>query len=194
MEIQNFSQAAANNQLPILQELKKLQAFQQTRLNVLEIGSGSGQHAIYFTSELPHIHWQPSDQGAYFEGLQHNLREFTASNIAPPLYIDLTQPTWPSPIDVLYAANVIHIMPERLLPQMFASPANLLLFYGPYKYQGQFTTESNANFDQWLKARNPESGIRDMESLLSLGEEAGYQLVKDQPMPANNQFLVFQRD
>jgi hypothetical protein len=177
-----------------LQQLKQLKEFQQADLKVLEIGSGSGQHAMCFATGLPHIHWQPSDQGAYFEGLQHNLKHFAADNVAPPLYLDLTKPDWPQHINVLYAANVIHIMPERLLPQMFASPASLLLFYGPYKYQGQFTTESNANFDQWLKARNPESGIRDIESLLALGEKAGYQLVKDQPMPANNQFLVFHRD
>ena len=84
-------------------------------------------------------------------------------------------------------------MPERLLPQMFATPANLLMFYGPYKYDGEFTSESNARFDVWLKGRNEESGIRDIEVLLACAEEKGYELKSDTGMPANNQFLVFGR-
>lgn len=84
-------------------------------------------------------------------------------------------------------------MPERLLPQMFVSPADLLMVYGPYKYDGEFTSESNARFDVWLKDRNGESGIRDIEVLLEQASEAGYKLISDTAMPANNQFLVFGR-
>lgn len=161
---------------------------------VLEIGSGSGQHALHFGQALPEINWLPSDQGEYFEGLVENLKAYAPANVAKPYYLDLADPTWPEAVDVLYAANVNHIMPAALLPQMFASPANKLFFYGPYKYDGAFTTESNANFDIWLKARNPESGIRDIETMIKLGNESGYQLLSDTPMPANNQFLVFARN
>lgn len=160
---------------------------------MLEIGSGSGQHAIYFASQLPMITWQPSDQGEYFEGLEQNLKNHAPDNVRPPIYLDLSDPDWPETVDVLYAANVNHIMPAALLPQMFASPAKILMFYGPYKYNGAFTTESNAEFDLWLKARNPLSGIRDIETMISLGGEAGYQLISDTAMPANNQFLLFTR-
>ncbi len=110
------------------------------------------------------------------------------------MYLDLHDPIWPEAVDVLYAANVNHIMPASLLPQMFASPADKLFFYGPYKYEGEFTTASNADFDAWLKQRNPDSGIRDIETMNQLAGEKGYRLISDTAMPANNQFLVFQRD
>tara|TARA_R110002073_G_scaffold63490_4_gene158988 strand:+ start:1180 stop:1608 length:429 start_codon:yes stop_codon:yes gene_type:complete len=142
---------------------------------------------------LPHITWQPADQGEYFDGLVDNITRLAPNNVLPPHYLDLNNPDWPLPFDSLYSANVIHIMPERLLPQMFATPANLLMFYGPYKYDGEFTSESNARFDVWLKGRNEESGIRDIEVLLACAEEKGYKLVSDTRMPANNQFLVFGR-
>jgi len=190
IQFTNFSQAAENNQAPILKELKK---HLQQPLTLLEVGSGSGQHAIRFATELPHITWQPSDQGEYFDGLKQNLSRFAPSNVFPPHYLDLNDPGWPTPFDALYSANVIHIMPERLLPQMFASPADLLMFYGPYKYNGKFTSESNASFDVWLNERNSESGIRDIELLLEQAGDAGYKLISDATMPANNQFLFFGR-
>ena len=162
---------------------------------VLEVGSGAGQHAIRFASELPQISWQPTDQGSYFPGLQQNIERFGPDNVLEPQYLDLTEPDWArfEPCQVLYSANVIHIMPEALLPQMFTSHCDLLLFYGPYKYNGEFTSESNGNFDLWLKERNPLSGIRDIETLTRCAKENRYELVSDTAMPANNQFLVFSR-
>jgi hypothetical protein len=190
IQFSNFSQAAENNHAPILNELKK---HLRQPLTLLEVGSGSGQHAIRFAIELPHIIWQPCDQGEYFDGLKENLSRLAPTNVLPPHYLDLNDPYWPIPFDALYSANVIHIMPERLLPQMFTSPADLLIFYGPYKYNGEFTSESNARFDVWLKDRNCESGVRDIESLLEQASEAGYKLISDTVMPANNQFLVLGR-
>jgi hypothetical protein len=186
----NFSQAADNNQPSILLELSKQLT---SPCHLLEVGSGSGQHAICFATALPHITWQPSDLGDYYPGLVDNLNRLAPDNILPPLYLDLASPVWPGTVDCLYSANVIHIMPEALLPQMFASPASRLMFYGPYKYNGEFTSESNANFDVWLKDRNPLSGVRDIEALVALAEKSGYELKSDTVMPANNQFLLFKR-
>lgn len=162
-------------------------------IKVLEIGSGAGQHAIFFAGEMPHIIWQPSDQGAYFDGLKDNLARLAPENVLPPAYLDLADPDWPTPFDCLYSANVIHIMAEAYLPAMFQSEARQLIFYGPFKYDGNFTSESNASFDLWLKERNALSGIRDIETLVKLASGQGYQLSSDTAMPANNQFLVFDR-
>ena len=160
---------------------------------MLEIGSGSGQHAINFAGALPHIKWQPTDQRGYYLGLEQNISAHGPDNVMNPRYLDLNAPEWPENCDCLYSANVIHIMPEALLPQMFQSPCNLILLYGPYKYDGEFTSDSNARFDLWLKDRNPLSGIRDIEVLKQLAEQQNYQLISDTPMPANNQFLVLKR-
>ena len=186
----NFSQAAENNKTPILAQLNTHLDSNQT---VLEIGSGSGQHALHFAAQLPHLTWQPSDQGEYFEGLVANIKQSSLSNLLEPIYFDLNDPAWPDELDCVYAANVVHIMPADLLPALFQNPADTLLLYGPYKYGGAFTSDSNADFDLWLKARNSESGIRDIETLLVLAETNGYILTSDTPMPANNQFLVFRR-
>jgi predicted O-methyltransferase YrrM len=186
----NFSQAAENNKTPILEQLNTHLRLDQT---VLEVGSGSGQHALHFASQLPHITWQPSDQGEYFEGLMANIKQSGLGNVREPIYLDLNEPVWPANIDCVYAANVVHIMPASLLPALFQNPADTLLLYGPYKYGGAFTSESNADFDLWLKARNSHSGIRDIETLLELAEANHYQQTSDTAMPANNQFLVFKR-
>ena len=186
----NFSQAAENNKMPILQQLRDQLPSTAT---VLEVGSGAGQHALYFASQLAYLTWQPSDQGDYLAGLKANIQNAAMSNVREPIYLDLNNPNWPVHVDCLYAANVVHIMPARLLPTLFENPADTLLLYGPYKYNGDFTSQSNADFDIWLKDRNPLSGIRDIESLLALADRNHYRLDSDTNMPANNQFLVFKR-
>ncbi len=166
----------------------------------MEIGSGSGQHAIGFGKAFPHIQWQPADQGEYFEGLKVNIEQHAPANVATPVYLDLGSTPWPvTETDHIYCANVIHIMPASLLEPLFVGAASamtsggLLITYGPYKYKGEFTTESNKKFDAWLKSRNPLSGIRDIESLLTLGEKYGFEHLYDFDMPANNQMLVFKK-
>lgn len=186
----NFSQPAENNQIPILKQLRQVL---REPVRVLEVGSGAGQHAVCFASQLPHVTWQPTDQGEYFPGLQDNLNRLATANILPPVYLDLAAPEWPTPFDCLYSANVIHIMAAEYLPAIFRSEARQLIFYGPFKYDGKFTSESNANFDLWLKERNPLSGIRDIETLTQLAAQQGYRLFSDTAMPAKNQFLVFDR-
>ncbi len=163
---------------------------------ILEIGSGSGQHAVHMAAALPHLTWQPTDQGEYFASLLENIERLAPLNVSPPLYLDIATSVFP-PTDHIYAANVVHIMPAALLPSLFRGAASALptggklCFYGPFKYLGEFTAESNATFDEWLKARNPLSGIRDIETLQARAEAQGFHLLSDTPMPANNQLLVF---
>ena len=193
----NFSQAAVNNQAPILAHLSVLFSEPAT---VLEIGSGSGQHVIAFASALPQVMWQPSDQGEYLDGLRQNLAAHAPANVRDVVTLDMAVEPWPvSGIDHIYAANVVHIAPAELLSVLLRGAANLLpaagllCLYGPYKYGGQFTTDSNERFDGWLKSRNPRSGIRDFEAVCQIADECGLELRDDHVMPANNQLLVFGR-
>lgn len=193
----NFSQPAENNQAPILARLRLLFAEPAT---VLEIGSGSGQHAVAFASALPHLTWQPSDQGSYLEGLRENLAALAPANVRAAATLDLSVEPWPvSGIDHIYAANVVHIAPQDVLSPLFRGAAQLLpatglvCLYGPYKYGGEFTTPSNERFDGWLKSRDLRSGIRDIEVVTGIAQEHGFALRDDYSMPANNQLLVFGR-
>lgn len=192
----NYSRASENNRGPILSRLRML--FNEPG-KVLEIGSGSGQHALHFAAELRHLTWQPTDQGGYFDGLVANLDAEPVVNILPPRYLDIAA-AWPtSAYRYGFSANVLHIAPARLIAPFFAGFAGcidgggLLCVYGPFKYGGAFTSESNARFDAWLKNRNAESGVRDIETLQDLATANGFILAQDIAMPANNQLLVFQR-
>ncbi len=195
--LNRFSQAADNNKGPIADVLRRLLPAPAT---VLEIGSGSGQHALYFTGLFPHLTWQPTDRGEYFEALCENVAANPGPNLGVPLMLDLAEWPWPlARADVVYAANVIHIAAAELGEALIRGagsvlgPDGRLLLYGPFRYGGAFTTPSNADFDEWLKARDPASGIRDIEWVTELAATAGLDLAEDIPMPANNQFLVFTR-
>jgi cyclopropane fatty-acyl-phospholipid synthase-like methyltransferase len=189
----HYSQPADNNKAAIRAQLALLF---QVPARILEIGSGSGQHAVYMASGLPHLDWQPSDRGEYYEGLVENIRQLAPANVRPPLYLDVTETEFP-PADHIYLANVLHIMPEINLPLLFRGAARTLptggklCIYGPFTYGGAFTTQSNSAFDAWLKARNALSGIRAVETLQTLAQEQGFTLLSDTDMPANNQLLVF---
>ncbi|MCE9684787.1 class I SAM-dependent methyltransferase [Shewanella sp. AS16] len=196
-----FSQACENNKAPILSALTPLLADSR---HVLEIGSGTGQHAVYFARHLPGLRWQPSDQLQYLQGLSARLRREATSNVAPPLQLDVLAP-WPvaalaEPIDAVFSANTLHIMSETMVEAFFAGIGNYLpsvalqlLVYGPFNYQGKFTSASNADFDLWLKRNNPDSGIRDIEWITDLAAAQGLGLVQDLTMPANNRLLHFSR-
>ena len=151
---------------------------------------------MHLATALPHLTWQPTDQGEYFAGLVENIERLAPLNVSPPLYLDIATSDFP-PTDHIYAANVVHIMPAALLAPLFRGAASAmprggkLCFYGPFKYLGEFTADSNATFDEWLKARNPLSGIRDIETLQASAQSQGFRLMSDTPMPANNQLLVF---
>lgn len=195
-----FSQACENNKRPILNILS--QVFSETN-HVLEIGSGTGQHAVFFGQHLPHLTWQTSDLSINHQGINVWLAEATLANVQRPIAIDLNN-AWPisettPQMDGLYTANTLHIISWPLVVKFFEAiaknlaPQAQVCIYGPFKYQGKFTSESNANFDIWLKERDINSGIRDIEAILLLANAAGLNLIDDHMMPANNRLLVFSK-
>ncbi|MGD9659873.1 MAG: DUF938 domain-containing protein [Porticoccaceae bacterium] len=192
--IKPFSQACANNCRPILAILERVFA---NTTNVLEIGSGTGQHAVYFAPALTHLLWQPSDRSENIAGIHAWLEEFPAANLLKPLTLDVNG-RWPtSTFDGFFTANTCHIMPWNAVINLFEGigrtaqqPATLAI-YGPFKYGGKFTTDSNRAFDGWLKTQAPHQGIRDIEDIIGLAEDIGFSLEEDNAMPANNQLLVF---
>ena len=193
--MEGFSQAADNNKASILQVLID---WLSDDVFVLEVGSGTGQHAIHMAAALQGIRWQPTDCPSALPTLMNNISNYGSSNILTPTHLDLSLSEWPSgKIDCVYSANVIHIVSTPLGENLIRGAAKaltkdgVLMLYGPFKYQGEFTTPSNANFDEWLKKRNPKSGLRDFEWVCELAKDSGLSFVEDRSMPANNQFLTF---
>ena len=189
-----FSQACENNKGPILEHLQRWFADVD---EVLEIGSGTGQHAVCFAGNMPWLQWQPSDQADYLPGVGAWRAEAGLSNLGEPLELDV-RGEWPTrSFPAVFTANTLHIMHwpvvEALfggLQELLSKPAKLVV-YGPFNYSGKFTSESNARFDASLKARDSGMGIRDQEAVVSLAASIGLTLVEDQPMPANNRLLQF---
>ena len=194
----NFSAASENNKHSILACLVD---FLNEKNDVLEIGSGSGQHAIFFSQHLPKLNWQTSELADGIAALEENIKQYGSVNVLPPVMLDVCKHPWPvSNKSLAYTANTLHIMPWTSVVQLFHGVGEILLskgllcIYGPFKYNGEFTTRSNADFDQWLKNNNPESGLRDFERINNLALDQGLSLIEDFSMPANNQLLVFKRD
>lgn len=192
-----FSQACENNKDPILRIIRQYLRGEQV---VLEIGAGTGQHAVHFAENLPDLLWQSSDIEANLPWLQARIEQAELPNLLPPVLIDVTQEAWGiESVDSIYSANSLHIMPRESVDHFFEHAGQLMLpdghliIYGPFKYEGQFATKSNYNFDLWLKTQNPYSGIRDFEYVNELAGNAGFSLIGDHPMPANNQLLVWQK-
>ena len=196
--MQAYSPAADNNKAAILSVLSH---YLSDGDHVFEIGSGSGQHAIHIAAALPPIQWQPSDRAITLATLSSNIREYGTPNVAPPIELDLAKPplSLPKRVQCVYAANVMHIVSEPLGANLIKLAGKILLkgghlvLYGPYRYGGKFTTESNKNFDGWLKNRDSDSGVRDFEWVERLANKSGLTLIEDHAMPANNQCLVFQK-
>jgi hypothetical protein len=192
-----FSQACENNKGPILQVIRPVFSRPVT---VWEIGSGTGQHACYFAGQLPHVNWQPTDRQENIAGIELWRQAAGLENLRPPLVLDVTDAVWPcTRIEALFTANTLHIMSWRQvqvffdrLGQYLAQDAPVCI-YGPFNYHGRYTSDSNARFDQWLKDRDPLSGIRDFEAVTALAASIGLQLVDDVAMPANNRLLVLRR-
>jgi SAM-dependent methyltransferase len=189
-----FSQACANNQQPILQIIRPLFAGLDS---VLEIGSGTGQHAVHFAAAMPHLRWQPSDRPEHHPGIDAWRAWARLPNVPAPLALDVNAP-WPlESTPAIFCANVIHIIGWPEVESLFAGIARhlrapgIVCLYGPYNYKGQFTSDSNARFDQWLKDRDAKSGIRDFEAVDALAQQAGLSLEADHAMPANNRCLVW---
>lgn len=192
-----FSQACENNKEPILSVLKRHFSAPGT---VLEIGGGTGQHAVHFATQMSHLQWQSSDLPDNVDTLNLRIQSAALSNLPAAIALDVTQSAWPvSDVDYVFSANTLHIMPASANPHFFSHlkevirPGGLVCVYGPFKYGGEFTTESNARFDLWLKANNPLSGVRDFETINAMASEAGLVLIEDNAMPANNQLLVWRK-
>jgi len=189
-----YAESSEVNKGPILAVLKDIFA---DRKRVLEIASGTGQHAVYF-GELPHLIWQPSELPQHLPGIQAWLDEAQLPNVLPPLAIDVTDARWPvtSP-DAIFNANTVHIISWPEVERLFAhiacviAPGGCVCLYGPYNYGGKFTSESNARFDAWLKSRDPRSGVRDFEAVNRLAASHGMELLRDVEMPSNNRILVW---
>ncbi len=184
------------NREPILEVLRQHFA---DRHHVLEIGSGTGQHAIFFAEHLPQLTWQTSDLAENLPGITAWLQEAALPNTPPPLQLDVLQ-AWPAQhYDAIFSANTLHIMPWAAVESLFAglpgimAPDAKLVVYGPFNYGGHFTSDSNASFDRWLKDKAPHQGIRDFEKVQALAQGAGLQLLEDRAMPSNNRCLVWQK-
>lgn len=191
-----FSQACENNKAPILEALRD--ALSGSR-RVLEIGSGSGQHAVFFAREMPWLRWQSSDLDCHLAGIGSWIEEARLSNCPRPLALDVSQRHWPQGHDAVFSANTLHIMSWALVGKFFEGVGRVLpasgrlCIYGPFNYAGEYTSDSNARFDQFLQQRDPLSGIRDFEALQRLADDQGLALRADHSMPANNRLLVFSR-
>ncbi|GGQ10983.1 DUF938 domain-containing protein [Shewanella litoralis] len=194
-----FSQACENNKHAILSCLAQ---WLTDTTQVLEIGSGTGQHCVFFAEHLPHLCWQPSDQPHYLANLQARLQHYPLNNLADGIELDVSQ-SWPklaTAIDAIYSANTLHIMSPALVEAFFVGCAKVLVpkgcvvIYGPFNYSGEFTSDSNAQFDVWLKQQHPLSGIRDIEWITALAKQQGLILTEDVQMPANNRMLYFTRN
>ena len=189
-----FSESCEQNKQVILDVIRT--EFQNCK-TILEIGSGTGQHAAFFAEQLSHISWQTSDQSEYLSGILQWIKEANSTNVLPPLELDVAA-QWPQKVyDGIFSANTAHIMGWPEVEMMFEGASKVLeqnasfCLYGPFNYNNEYTSPSNANFDVWLKNRDPKSAIRNFEDLKLLAEQNGLTLKDDHEMPANNRILVW---
>jgi len=190
------SPACERNRDPILAVLRD--QFAQRRY-ALEIGSGTGQHAVHFAAAMPWLTWQCSDVADNLPGIRAWLDDARLANTPAPIEFDVAAPPpLPSRFDALFSANTLHIMGWSDVDALFAllpallEPQATVVVYGPFNYRGAYTSDSNRDFDAWLRARDPRSGIRDFESVDALARAAGLRLLDDVAMPANNRCLAWE--
>ncbi len=190
-----WSAACERNKRPIQQVLARVLVTPGT---VLEIGAGTGQHAVHFAATLPHLTWLPSDVAAALPTLQARCRLSTSSNLLTPICFDVQRDAWPATVLLhVFSANTAHIMAWSGVEALFMGVGERLTtngrfcLYGPFHEHGQPTSEGNRAFDEMLRARDPHSGIRDLDALDALAARCGLQRIETHPMPANNQLLVW---
>ncbi len=198
-----YSEACERNREPIA---AALEPWMGDRRRVLEIGSGTGQHAVFFAQRWPHLQWQPSDHADHLPGIEAWRTDASLPNLLPPFVLQAELPPLPplavprgtERFDAVFTANTLHIMGWAQAAVLFAGlpsvlvPGGLLAVYGPFNYQGNFTSDSNAQFDAWLRMRDPRSGIRDVEAVQELASTQGFRMLGDMAMPANNRLLLWQ--
>jgi len=193
-----LSQACERNKDPILALLRPLLGHAR---QILEIGSGTGQHAIYFAGQLPHVLWQPSDTHEYLPLLRRALQPPRPANLLEAIELDVRERPWAvRSCDAAFSANTLHIMDWSSVGEFFRGvgavleTGGILCVYGPFRYGGRYTSDSNAAFDRFLQERDPRSGIRDFDAVDALAQAQGLRLEHDHAMPANNQFLVWRKE
>ncbi|MFC3679816.1 DUF938 domain-containing protein [Bacterioplanoides pacificum] len=192
-----IAESCLRNQKPIADVL---QSELPQHAVVLEIGSGTGQHAAYMTRQLPTVKWQASDLSGALAGINAWRLRHKRENFLPPLVLDVAQELWPvKQVDAVFSANVVHFISWPHVRAMMAGIGRVLkhtglaFFYGPYNYEGQYTSEGNRQLDDWLRQRNPEAGIKDFEQLILTARKEKLRLIRDIAMPANNRMLILQK-
>jgi len=194
--VKKFSDACERNRDPILAVLRRVFA---DRTAVLEIGSGTGQHAAYFAPALPHLDWQPSDVAENLPSVRVWREEAQTPRLLEPIELDVERPFPALKVDAVFTANTLHIVSWPQVERMLAAIGELLpaagtfAVYGPFNYGGKYTAPSNEAFDAWLRGRDPKSGLRDIEAIVALAERHRLVLKEDNAMPANNRLLVFRK-
>jgi hypothetical protein len=193
-----FSEACERNKAPILNVLQR--AFAEST-HALEIGSGTGQHAVHFAAHLTHLIWHPTEQLAYLPDLAARVKLEGSGNLRAPTVLDVKQSVWPlRAADAIFTANTLHIMAWAEVLVMYRglaavlSPGGILCVYGPFRYSGRYTSSSNQDFDRMLQERDPNSGLRDIDDLTALAAQYGLRLRADHDLPANNRLLEFVKD
>ena len=196
--MKQYSEACDENKAAILDVIRdEFSACCQ----VLEIGSGTGQHAVYFSGKMPHLSWQTSDRECNHASINAWRIESCLDNVRPPLSLDVTHDPWPETgYDGIFSANTSHIMAWPDVEEMFSGIGKVLesggvfCLYGPFNYQGRVTSASNERFEYWLKDRDPLSGLRHFEDLDELARVNGLTLKADHEMPVNNRLLVWVKE
>jgi SAM-dependent methyltransferase len=193
-----FSAACERNKDPILEILRIRFA---DRTQVLEIGSGTGQHAVHFARALEHLTWHPTEQLTYLPDLAERVKLEGSHNLRAPTLLEVRQAVWPvRSVDAMFTANTLHIMSWPEVTALFGgigavlAPGGVLCVYGPFRYSGRYTSDSNQEFDRMLQERDPQSGLRDIQAINSLAEQYGLRLDADHDLPANNRLLVFAKE
>ena len=193
-----FSAACERNKDPILGVLRIRLA---GRSQVLEIGSGTGQHAAYFARALDHLIWHPTEQLAYLADLAERVKLEGSHNLRAPTLLDVRQAVWPvRSVDAVFTANTLHIMSWAEVTALFRgvgnvlAPGGVLCIYGPFRYAGRYTSESNQEFDRMLQERDPQSGLRDIQAITALAGQYGLRLDTDHDLPANNRLLILTKE
>jgi SAM-dependent methyltransferase len=193
-----FSEACERNKDPILAVLRERFA---ERVQVLEIGSGTGQHAVHFARHLSHLTWHPTERLGFLPDLAARVSLEGRPNLRAPTVLDVRQSVWPlRAVDAIFTANTLHIMSWPEVTAMFEGigtvlvPGGVVCVYGPFRYEGEYTSQSNREFDRTLQERDPASGLRDVEDLKALAAQFGIRLVADHDLPAFNRLLVMLKE